>query len=353
MTTSRNLRWLAAAAGLLCGARPVSAHVSSTGLARITLEEGAATYHLTLVLDELRGGPRDLLALAAGGDAGSAEQVGELVRRCVDLSVGGEPCRQGRLAIRGSRLGDSRVDLDLGLRCPTRGGTLRIRDRWSAALGEHHRTLVRVDLPGGTRELAFTAGAEEAEVPLAPGAADGAAGFFTMGVEHILSGWDHLLFLAVLVLRGGTLLSLLRIVTAFSLAHSATLALAALGVATVPARLVEPAIAASIVWVAVENLRVREAPAHRWLVSLAFGLVHGFGFASALQELSLPAGRMAWALVGFNLGVEVGQALVLLAFFPLLVWLRRGAWEPAVVRAGSAAVGLVGSVLLVQRVFFS
>lgn len=348
---TRRIHLPLAGAVLLCAAGPASAHVSSTGLARIEVRDRLVSYRLTLVLGDLPERPRRLLALAADGDAASARQIADAVGTCVELSRGGEPCRPGRVAIRGSGLGDGRIDLELAARCARDAGPLGIRDRWASFLGEHHRTLARVDAEAGTRELVFSAGSEEASVPLGEGGRAGAAGFFGMGVEHILSGWDHLLFLAVLLLGGGNLLSLVRVVTAFSLAHSITLALAVLGIAVVPSRLVEPAIAASIVWVAVENLRARGGPPRRALMSLAFGLLHGFGFASALRELSLPAGRLAWALVGFNLGVEAGQALVLLAAFPVLLRLRRAAWEPSLVRAGSAAVGLVGSALLVQRIF--
>ena len=118
--------------------------------------------------------------------------------------------------------------------------------------------------------------------------------------EHILTGYDHLLFLLALLLRGGRLLSLLKIITAFTVAHSITLALAVLGVVTIPGRVIEPAIAASIVWVALENLLRRDAPSQRWLVSFVFGLVLESGLASATKGLGLPPGaggggpRLAW-----------------------------------------------------------
>jgi hydrogenase/urease accessory protein HupE len=170
-----------------------------------------------------------------------------------------------------------------------------------------------------------------------------------LGFEHILSGWDHLLFLAALLLRGGTLRSILKIITAFTLAHSVTLAVAVLGVASLSPRIVEPVIAASIVWVAVENVRRDQPPPRRWLAGFAFGLVHGFGFATALQELSLPPWPLASALVQFNLGVEGGQALVVVAVLPFLIWLQRTRWEPRVVRSASMCLAVVGSVWFVQR----
>ena len=126
-----------------------------------------------------------------------------------------------------------------------------------------------------------------------------------------------------------------------------------LGVVTIPARIVEPAIAASIVWVALENLLRKDAPPHRWLVSFCFGLVHGFGFASAIEPLKLPAGRLALALLGFNLGVETGQAFVVVLLLPLLLWMRGSAWEPRIVRAASLGVAAFGLVWLVERLVSS
>lgn len=171
-----------------------------------------------------------------------------------------------------------------------------------------------------------------------------------IGVEHILTGWDHLLFLAALVLGTATVRGLVGTISAFTVAHSITLALAALGVVAPSARWVEPAIAASIVCVAAENL-LRYRPGRRWPVALAFGLVHGFGFAGALRELALDRSRLLPTLVGFNAGVEVGQLAVLAAALPLLATLRkRGALTGPWNRRASASIGAIGAVLLVTRI---
>ena len=126
-----------------------------------------------------------------------------------------------------------------------------------------------------------------------------------------------------------------------------------LGWVSLPGRFVEPVIAASIAWVAIENLVWRDAPAARWLVSFAFGLVHGFGFASALDPLALPRGRLAAALLGFNAGVEVGQACVVALLLPLLAALRRLAWERRIVQLASLALAAAGLAWLVERLFFA
>jgi hydrogenase/urease accessory protein HupE len=180
----------------------------------------------------------------------------------------------------------------------------------------------------------------------------GAGSFFPLGIEHILTGYDHLVFLLALILRGGNIWSLLKIITAFTVAHSITLALAALNIIVLPERLIEATIALSIAYVAAENLFLKHAVSHRWAVSFLFGLVHGFGFSNVLRELGLPKEGLAWSLLNFNLGVETGQAIAVLITVPALFWLRRFRWEPKVVIAVSAVVLIAGLGLFVDRAFF-
>lgn len=174
-------------------------------------------------------------------------------------------------------------------------------------------------------------------------------GLFVMGIEHILGGFDHLTFLLALIVVDSRLRSLLKIVTAFTLAHSVSLALATLGWLAPPAAIIEPAIAASIIYVGVESLR-RPATEHRWVLALAFGFIHGFGFAGALTDLALPRAQLPPALLAFNLGVEAGQLAVLAALVPALMLAKRWAWFVRYgVRSVSAAVIIAGAVWLVER----
>jgi hypothetical protein len=185
------------------------------------------------------------------------------------------------------------------------------------------------------------------------------------GVWHIWIGFDHILFLvslllpAVLVRQEGrwqgrdtlraSVMDVLKIVTAFTLAHSLTLTLAALGALSLPSRLVESAIAASVVLAALNNLWPL---VHRWraLVAFAFGLIHGFGFASVLADLGLPQGALVLSLVGFNVGVEVGQLAIVAAFLPLAYVLRRGLfYRRAVLAGGSALIAAIAMVWLAER----
>jgi uncharacterized membrane protein len=146
------------------------------------------------------------------------------------------------------------------------------------------------------------------------------------GVMHIMSGWDHILFLIALLAAGGTFVSLVQVVTAFTLAHSITLALAYTGVVSLDAAIVEPAIAATIVFVAVENIWVKE-PARRWVLTFGFGLVHGLGFAGFLAGLQLPPDSLVSNLLAFNVGVELGQLAVVALAFPILRLAATKSWQ--------------------------
>jgi hydrogenase/urease accessory protein HupE len=176
--------------------------------------------------------------------------------------------------------------------------------------------------------------------------------FLTAGIEHILAGSDHLLFLAGLLLLGGSPGRLAAIVTAFTVAHSVTLALAVLGVVSPPPALIEPLIALSIVYVGVNNLRAASGGEWRILTAGAFGLIHGFGFANALREMQLSRSDLGWSLLSFTLGVEIGQPAVVLAVASLFEALQRsGLVTPRrLVVVGSIVVAAAGSFWFVQRV---
>jgi hydrogenase/urease accessory protein HupE len=178
------------------------------------------------------------------------------------------------------------------------------------------------------------------------------AAFVAAGIHHIFIGPDHILFVVGLLLLGGGLGRVLKVATAFTLAHSLTLALAATGHLDIPARVVEPLIALSIVYVGIENLRAGPAARdRRALLAFLFGLVHGLGFASVLREFGLPGEALGWSLLSFNLGVELGQACIILAVTPLLGVLRAARPRIALraVAAGSWGIIVAGSYWFVQR----
>lgn len=178
--------------------------------------------------------------------------------------------------------------------------------------------------------------------------------FVGSGIHHILIGPDHMLFLVGLLLLGGTVRRLIVVVSAFTLAHSVTLSLAALDIFDPPASIVEPAIALSIVFIGVDNLIVRSGRDVRAWIAFAFGFVHGFGFAGVLREMGLESRALVWSLVSFNLGVEIGQLLVVVLVATALAALKTRS-ETASRRlafAGSIGVILAGTFWFFERVFF-
>lgn len=231
-----------------------------------------------------------------------------------------------------------------------------------------HRGLLNLSWEGGNRTAVLSPEHAKQEFPLADaGWLAPLLSYAREGVWHIWIGIDHVLFLVSLLLPAVFVSSagawqpasrfkpvfwdVFKVVTAFTAAHSITLSLAALAVIELPSRLVESAIALSVVVAALNNLRpmVRRG---RWLVAFAFGLVHGFGFASVLADLGLPQQALLPALVGFNLGVEAGQLAIVVAFLPIAYRLRSTVFFRRVVfAAGSATIALVAAVWMVERMF--
>ncbi|HMM65608.1 MAG TPA: HupE/UreJ family protein [Dokdonella sp.] len=190
-------------------------------------------------------------------------------------------------------------------------------------------------------------------------------GFIADGVRHIAIGYDHVLFLVALLLpavlrrRDGRWIgvdslraafwNIAAMVTAFTVAHSITLSMATLGWINLPSRLVESAIALSVLLTALDNL-FAFLPRRRWLVAFAFGLLHGFGFASVLRDLALPRADLALSLFGFNLGVEIGQLAIVLVLAPTAFLLRNRSLYPRyILGMGSLAIGLLAGTWLIER----
>jgi hydrogenase/urease accessory protein HupE len=184
-----------------------------------------------------------------------------------------------------------------------------------------------------------------------------ASEFFLWGMHHIFVGYDHIAFLLALLLAARRLRSMLKIVTSFTVAHSLTLLLSAMDVIRLPGAVTESLIAASIVYVAAENYFIKEGR-YRWMLTFAFGLVHGLGFSSVLRSRLQDIGSILVPVVSFNLGVEVGQIAILLVALPVLTWIRKGPDEAAserrqwwLVRVGSMPILLLGLFWLIDRVF--
>lgn len=224
-------------------------------------------------------------------------------------------------------------------------------------------TIARAELSGGRVETIVLAPGENAiAIPEAQGeasASDTFRQFLAYGFEHILEGWDHLLFVSGLIIIAGTWRRILVTVTGFTLAHSVTLALAALDLVRLPPRAVEAAIALSIVFLAVEIVRGRrDTLAWRRPVAVAsiFGLLHGFGFASVLREVGLPEGALLEALFAFNIGIELGQvafAALVFAVLTLAKRLARAEWQPRLIATLAYAIGITASYWLIERMLLA
>jgi hypothetical protein len=258
--------------------------------------------------------------------------------------------------------------LQLQGQCPQSTGSLDVHYRLLFGVDALHRGLLGLQLDDTTQSSIF--GPETAQQQFsthAPSLWEQLAKYLVEGVWHIWMGFDHILFLLSLLLpavlihtasgwRGvdrfpEALKEVMWVVTAFTAAHSITLTLAALGLINLPSRLVESTIAFSIVVAALNNLWP-VVQRRRWSVAFGFGLIHGFGFASVLTDLGLPQDALATSLLGFNLGVEVGQLAIVSAFLPVAYLLRNSAfYRHAVFVGGSVVTIAVALVWFVERAF--
>ncbi len=321
------------------------------------------------------------LEVAIGLDANGDGDItwGELKARHADiasyalarlaLQAGGQPCTLKPTG----HLVDDHSDgayavLQFEADCDNAPEALEIRYSLFFDFDTQHKGLLRLEAGGRTQTTAFAADRATQRFELRSGSAlEQFLSFGREGVWHIWTGIDHVLFIvslllpAVLILARGqwqaaprftpAFWNVLRVVTSFTVAHSITLSLAALGVVSLPSRLVESAIAASVALAAANNLKP-VVGSGRWVVAFLFGLIHGFGFASVLMDLGLPRESLLLALVGFNLGVELGQLVIVSAFLPLAFALR-STWlyRKLVMYGGSAFVLAVALVWFSERVW--
>jgi hypothetical protein len=256
--------------------------------------------------------------------------------------------------------------LSLRATCPALPRALRVTYTLFFESDPQHRGIVRIDDGGGTRTAIFSPReSQQTFEPSKPNRLGQLGAAVRLGIEHIFAGLDHLCFLVALLLPAvlvreasgwrpvprlrPALVDVLKIVTAFTVAHSITLSLSALEVLRLPSRLVECGIAASVVVAAVNNL-VPILGKDRWAAAFALGLLHGFGFSATLMDLGLPRQNLALTLFGFNVGVEIGQMAVVAAFVPL-AYLARRTWvyRRVALGGGSVAIAVVAGVWFVER----
>lgn len=248
--------------------------------------------------------------------------------------------------------------------CERRPEDIEIRYHLFFDLDPRHESYTTINLASTLQQHVFRQGARTLRLNRPVGALTYAGDYLLLGIEHIFTGYDHICFLIGLLLIAGiegrsgvrrdlkqSFLYTLTIVTAFTVAHSITLIVAAQGHVRLPSRIVESAIALSIAYVGAENL-VASQPRGRWLLTFGFGLIHGFGFAGVLADIGLPRQGLLLSLLSFNLGVELGQAASVAVIFPLLHWWAgRPSYRPVVLLGGSAAVTGLALLWFVERAF--
>lgn len=251
----------------------------------------------------------------------------------IGRSADGKPTFEARLTFRSSRPLEDRF----AIQCEP------LTD-----LGPDHKTIAKISTEGRIEQFVFQKGVRYEWQRR--GFLAYALQFLGLGIYHIFIGYDHIAFLLALVLMSQTLLGVIKIVTAFTLAHSVTLSLAALDVVSLPSRLIESGIAFSVAYVALENLFFSNFD-RRWLVSFFFGFVHGFGFANVLKEMHLSRAGLVSSLFFFNLGVEVGQVIIVSLFLPLLWMLARTQAHNMTIKLASVAIFSLGAFWFFQRAF--
>jgi hypothetical protein len=352
-------------------AASAQAHKASDAYVDLSADGGALHGRFDVALRDLD------LALDLDRDADGALTWGELRSRRAEVesyllsrlsfAAGGAPCpaTASQLAIDSHSDGAYAV-LSFDAKCPNQPAVLQVDYELLFELDRLHRGILRLATPSGVTTALFGPESRVQQLALEGGSPLAHfAQFVREGVGHIASGTDHVLFLLSLllpaVLVGGArrwrpapafrpvVGDVLRVVTAFTLAHSLTLSLAALGLVHLPSKLVESAIALSVLISALSNLRPDAPRLGPWF-AFGFGLVHGLGFASALADIAPDAGSRVATLLGFNLGVELGQLAIVAAFLPLGFLLRRSSfYQRGVVGLGSLAVAGMAAVWLIQR----
>jgi len=342
-------------------AAPACLHAHDPGLSALTLRLERSTLAVTVTL--ARADAEALVALDTNRDGRLTPEEFNPARPELELAA----VDALKISLDETNVEPTGISVQLGvgdevnlqLAFPRRAGTqLRVQSALLAGLPRGHRQYaVLLDGQGSVmaeRILDANHAVLEASLKDDPNAAAPPSSFgqfLLLGIEHIVTGYDHLIFLLGLLIVGGSFRSSVKIITAFTVAHSVTLALATLDVIRLPASVVEPLIAVSIMYVGVENI-VRRDLRWRWALAFAFGLIHGCGFASVLRELGIGAtGKgVASPLLSFNLGVELGQISIAALVLPLIWKLKqRASFERRYVPAGSAFVSLAGGYWLVER----
>ncbi len=342
----------AAAAALVVavvlGVATADAHQQGISYSDVELVDGQARVDLVLSTHDIGGDVDGDGVLRDDEVLGRYPQLRRAFARAIVVEAGGTPCP---LTLQDHAFQPNEgVLFRLRGPCPT-AFPVHVVIRLTMLTSADGYNLGKIRAGGRLVEHVFTRTDAEVVVGEASGGVAAAFGrFFVLGVEHIATGYDHILFLLALLIVGGGLRSLVAIVTAFTVAHSVTLSLAVLDVVQLPARLVESAIALSIAWVALENLVIEQVRG-RWRITFAFGLMHGFGFASILRAMQLPREGLVASLLAFNLGVEAGQLIVVVLTYPIVRLIERSPHRRLLVSIASAGILVMALWWFGERAF--
>ena len=310
------------------------AHDFSTSYSHVTVDGTTVEVRLTLNLRDFH-----------------AEDLTKAVQENYQLQA---PDAPSSMVIRSSdTIADNVVLLDLVYDFPHAVTSLRITSTLDRITQPDHSHIIQIGDGDDTREAILNASNPSVETQLGEKAFFQTVwDFVKLGIEHIFTGYDHLAFLAGLLITTTTLRSLVRVITSFTAAHSITLALATFGVVSLPGRLIESLIALSIAYIAIENFTGKTL-VHRWKITFLFGLVHGFGFSNVLKEMALSRRTLAVGLFSFNGGVELGQLGFVCIVFPVVLYLSMSRWKPQFLSGSSAAIGGLGFFWFIQRCFLA
>ncbi len=361
----------AAILAVLAILQPAAAHKPSDSYLTLTVAEDGIEGRWDIALRDLD------FAIGLDGNQDGALTWGEVREKHGDIEAyafsrlvietpGGRCALSGGAQLIENHSDGAHTVVPFAADCPGTLDRLRIGYRLLFDIDSLHRGLLQIRGGNVTASAVLSPGADS--YVWQAGGTPWLDNFLTYvgdGIRHILIGMDHILFLICLLLPAGfrrtggawrrvedwreAVWPVLRIVTAFTLAHSITLGVAAIGLVSLPSRLVESVIAASIVVAALNNVWP-VVVGRLWMVAFGFGLIHGFGFASVLSDLGLPEGALALSLLGFNLGVEIGQLAIVAVALPVIYGLRQCRPYPRLILpAGSAATAVISTVWLVER----
>jgi hydrogenase/urease accessory protein HupE len=347
----------------------LAAHDEKLSVSRIEVTPEGIVWTVDVALQGLEKVlklPVDPLDLSEAQLQGMKEEIVRYLRTCMKAEIDGEmiepqaaslePVTETFIATGEKYIAHARQRFRFAARSVTRA---TLYGAFFRTVTDRHEAVITVSWNGAQRTFKRT-GPFELEISasrIRPTFWSTFGEFLLWGMHHILIGYDHIAFLLALLLGAQKMGEMIRVVTSFTVAHSLTLLLAALDKIRLPSTVTESLIALSIVYVAAENYFLKDGR-HRWVLTFAFGLVHGLGFSTVLRERLQDIDSIALPVVSFNLGVELGQIAILLVAFPILVMIRRSRDEDAsakkrllLLRIGSAPILLLGLAWFVDRAF--